>query len=199
MVVDSAALMAFIRAIPVESADVTLSIVFRGDGAVPQTAVREGRELAEVADRVLRGVDSLLLAPPRSGSPWGIRFIVTPGKPGRLQVARAEYCPPVAEVAELRSETRTVQVSAADVARMEAEAREFQRRWQQMQEYVGRAWVSAAGRVMAVELVRSSGDVAADREAERMVRRSRFAAARIDGIAVYGWWTGNPVPRLPVE
>lgn len=116
----------------------------------------------------------LLIAPDSAVSPWAIRLRLGSGERSTIGVSRAEYCPPVAAAADVRSESYVGPVSAADLARAEADARRLQQQWRQMQEYVGRAWVSSDGQVTVVEAVERSGNRVADREAETMLRRNRF-------------------------
>jgi TonB family protein len=196
-ILDTSLVMRALRARSLPNGQAVVSILIDPSNARPLVKTLSTDFAARDAEALTAIVDSALHHHEAPSGPWAVRLKLATGASPAAALERSEYCPPTAPEAQVRSRIVTVQVSEAELARIEREARESQARMRRMRDYIGRCLVTAEGRVAAIEVQRSSGDQALDGELAQRLRRTRFAPATLDGVPVPGWWTGNPMPPLP--
>lgn len=180
-VLDATRLIAALRGAGVAN-ELVLSLRLSAlQGAGPRVRVVEKKVSNAVAERASRAVEAALRDVPPD-RPWAFRLVIDGEQGPAISLTRSEVCgaSPRARHAQVR--TAVVTESELDAIRREAERYQQQRRLM-----LHRVLVDADGRVLAFELVRSSGDGRMDFNESGLFKTDRFGPTRLDGVPVAAW------------
>ena len=179
-VLDSAKLAADLSA-----AGVTKRVVFAlrlgALATVPRVRILESKVADAVADRAAQAVEAALSEVPPD-QPWAFHVVVAADREGSIKLDRSRVCGGIP--ADRVVHTRTEAVPAGELESLRREIAENRRHRSSM---LHRVLVDTQGRVLAVELVKSSGDGQMDENETGALRRRRFSPTRLDGTPVSAW------------
>jgi len=147
----------------------------------PQVRLLEGKIPGAVADRVVAAVQATLREI-TSDRAWAFRLVVEGEHGKEMRLERSQVCG--AFPGSIRREMRIATMSAEELEDFRREVQEDQRRRRSM---LHRLLVDVRGRVLAVELVSSSGDGQTDADATGALRKLSFSPTKLDGAPVSAW------------
>jgi hypothetical protein len=191
MLVDSAALVRDLAALAAAARDsrgTVVSLAFDSLGALVSRHVVESSLAPGETDAVATAVAQHAREQP-SGPAWGVRLRVTPGPTPALRVGRRVVCPPAP--VEVRRVARGALMPSLAPAVYERPPAPISGGWMGGAPYHRpvrmRALVDAAGRVVDVRLLNSSGMKATDEAIALSAYGREFLPALEDGRAAARW------------
>ena len=146
----------------------------------PSVRVLDAKVPASLADTARRIIEAALRPIPADRQ-WAFRLRVEGSEP-RFQLERSRLCAGSPPLRDVRSGVATV--TADQLAQMRREIEDNKRKRGAMRH---RVFADALGRVVTVELVRTSGDAQMDANEAETLQRRRFAPTKLDGLPVAAW------------
>ena len=179
-VLDTAAVAVALRANEL-SKPVVLALRLGALETTPRVRVIQTKAPRDIADRAAAAVDAALRPVPADLS-WAFRVKIDVDRDLVFSLERSRVCGAIPPRPEVRTATQTVRADELQEIRREAD--EAAARYRAMRH---RVLVAADGRVLAVELMRSSGDGVRDASGADRWKRAVFKPTKLDDVPVTAW------------